>query len=100
MAHVYRGTNSREDRNPILNGMARCYAALVQEWYYLLLEMSSYINQCYGSARRCQGGRNIGPLILARTGIHKTKAGSSRLSQLYSSQACAGFWYSFTPDAT
>jgi hypothetical protein len=34
--------NSREDRNPILYGMARCYAALVQEWYYLLLEMSSY----------------------------------------------------------
>jgi hypothetical protein len=40
MAHVYRGTNSREDRNPILYGMARCYAARVQEWYYRLREMS------------------------------------------------------------
>ena len=32
-----RGENSREIRNPILFGMARYWAALVQEWYYLLL---------------------------------------------------------------
>jgi hypothetical protein len=32
-----RGENSREIGNPILFGMARYWAALVQEWYYLLL---------------------------------------------------------------
>jgi hypothetical protein len=41
MAHVYRGKDSRENRNPILYGMARYKAALVQEWYYLLPELSS-----------------------------------------------------------
>jgi hypothetical protein len=41
MAHAYRGANSREDRNPILYGMARYWAALVQEWYYVLPELSS-----------------------------------------------------------
>jgi hypothetical protein len=41
MALVYRGEASREYRNPILNGMARYWAALVQEWYYLPPEMSS-----------------------------------------------------------
>lgn len=43
MAHAYRGENSREDRNPILYGMARYWAALVQEWYYPPLEMSSLL---------------------------------------------------------
>src|SRR5213595_632066 len=41
MAHAYRGKNSREDRNPILYGMARHRAALVQEWYYGLPQLSS-----------------------------------------------------------
>jgi hypothetical protein len=41
MAHGDRGENSREIRNPILFGKARYWAALVQEWYYLLLQMSS-----------------------------------------------------------
>ena len=41
MAHAYRGKNSREDRNPILYGMARYRPALVQEWYYGLSQLSS-----------------------------------------------------------
>ena len=41
MAHGDRGENSREIRNPILFGMARYKAALVQEWYYRAPEMSS-----------------------------------------------------------
>src|SRR3954462_12040792 len=41
VAHVYRGKNSRENRNPILYGMARYWAALVQEWYYVPLLLSS-----------------------------------------------------------
>ena len=32
MAHAYRGYASRDYRNPILYGMARYWAALMQEW--------------------------------------------------------------------
>ena|SRR5438105_12931940 len=74
MAHVYRGRDSRENRNLILYGMARCYAARVQEWYYPPSELS----RLSVPTRNCQGG----PLILTRSGIHKTKAGSCKLSQL------------------
>jgi hypothetical protein len=45
MAHAYRGENSREYRNPILYGMARYWAALVQEWYYPPQEMSRLLSR-------------------------------------------------------
>jgi hypothetical protein len=50
MALVYRGKDSREYRNPILYGMARYWAALVQEWYYLLLQLSSNMGEWYVTA--------------------------------------------------
>jgi len=66
MAHAFRGLNSREDRNPILYGMSRAdRLRFVQEWYYLLLELSSEY-QCYGRDRRCQETRcasNCGILL-------------------------------------
>ncbi len=75
MAHGDRGENSREIRNPILFGIARYWAALVQEWYYRPLEMSS--NKLNGRLPRTESPARSSASISTRCLYsYDTEAGS------------------------